>query len=188
MWWRDFGLPGLTPSPFFHSFCLWREATGLYWVFNQMCKMQSSSFQGTVPLICPIWHWRLYVVSFHPRGGRGQEIWSLLWNGPSQDLLISRHGRSSLTHLPYCVLYFLVSCRRIHSSSRYIRVCPTHAQILWASPTVLALRISIKSTKSACVCLFAKVISPCRARLFACVCEWVCQLWFVTLPRVSKLN
>lgn len=31
--------------------------------------MQSSSFQGTVPLICPIWPWHLYVVSFHPRGG-----------------------------------------------------------------------------------------------------------------------
>lgn len=66
--------------------------------------MQSSSFQGTVPLICPIWPWHLYIVSFHPRGGvarhrgRGPHSCYLLCNCPSEPLDPS-HGRYSPTHL-----------------------------------------------------------------------------------------
>lgn len=180
MWWRDFGQPGLMPSPFFHSFYLWREATGLYWVFNQMCKLQSTSFQGTVPLIGSIWPWRLYVVSFHPRAG--------VWSGDLVSAVEQVHLRtftSSVMIVPpshtssTAVLFFP---RLVSSPTQFILHLTTSEfapQTLWASPTVLALRISIKSTKSACVCLFAWWFHPAvHAYSFMCVNGCAsCDLW-----------
>lgn len=143
-------------SPFFHFFCLLHEATGLYWVFNQMCKMQSSSLQGTMPLICPIWPRLLYVVSFQPRGGRGQEFWSLLCKSPFQGLLISRRGCSSLTHLLYLVLYFLVLCRFI-----------LHLTTSQFAPHV---RRSCGLRRQCWLCTLA--LNQLNLRVFACLLRW----------------
>lgn len=134
--------------------------------------MQSSSFQGTVPLICPIWPGHLYVVSFHPRWGVARH------RGVARIAAIC----CATVHLSLWIPVTVVNSKPTSSavscvfpsnpSSCHIRACLTRARIVRA----LALHVSVQSTKSACACLFAGQISPWRARLFTSVCGWVCQL------------